>query len=143
MASRLYNILAQLVKADRRTLLWTNPSPTAAFSPTTVDVNLSGYDAVDVSFKDHKTAAAGATVRCMKGGNALPLMNSASGAYIRWRWFQPLSDNSGVKFLDGYQGTTVNNDYATPYQIWGVKLGGGLKSLILNAFHLHRLEVAA
>lgn len=140
--SRLYDILAQLVKADRRTLLWTNPSPTAAFSPTTVAVNLSGYDAVEVAFKDHKSATAGQVVRCMKGGNTISLQNSGSGAYIRWRWFQPQSDNSGVKFLDGYQGTTVNNDYATPYQIWGVKWGG-LKSLILNAFHLHRLEVAA
>lgn len=122
--SRLYNILAQLVKADRKTLLWTNPSPTAAFSPTTVNVSLSDYDAVEVSFKDYKTNSAGAIVRCMKGGNAIPLLNSGSGAYVRYRWFQPLSDNSGVKFLDGYQGTTVNNDYATPYQIWGVKLGG-------------------
>lgn len=123
--SRLYNILAQLVKADRRVLLWTNPNPTNTFAPTTIPVNLSDYDAVDVSFKDHKSNATGLVVRCMKGGGAISFQNSGTGEYVRWRNFVPLHDNSGVNFSNGYQGTVVNNDYATPQQIWGIKLGGG------------------
>ena len=46
--SRLYNILAQLVKADRRELLWTNPHPTQNFAAGKVLLTLTGYDAVEI-----------------------------------------------------------------------------------------------
>lgn len=121
--ARLYKIIAQLLQADRRALLWTNPSPTSDFAAQTLALDISTYDAVEISFKDSKNNSPGVVVKCMKGGNALAIQNSGVDNGARWRYFLPKADGTGITFSTGYNGSTSNNAYGIPYQIWGIKTG--------------------
>lgn len=129
---------------DMRKLLWTNPSPTSDFAARTVEVDLSDYDAVDVVFKNYKTSNPGRMIRCKKGGDALNIQNAGDGTNSRWRYFVAKSDNTGVQFYDGYYGSTVNNAYSVPYQIYGIKLGTGYRQneLLITDAELDALEAA-
>lgn len=119
--ARLYKIIAQLLKADRRELLWTNPNPTSDFAAQTLSLDISTYSAVKISFKDAKHANAGVVVECMTGGNALSIQNSGVDNGSRWRYFSPKADGTGITFSTGYLGATPNDSYGIPYQIWGIK----------------------
>lgn len=44
----LQAVLKMLKKKDERVLLWQNASPTSAFTAQTMDLDLTGYDAVEV-----------------------------------------------------------------------------------------------
>lgn len=124
MNSRLRNILVQLVKADRRTLVWTNSSPGNNFGPQTVPLDLSGYDYVDVEFissGDGPGTGHATPVRCGVGDTALSIQNSMIPTNMRWRWLKTL--NTGVQFSDGYLNQTINNGYCKPYRIYGIKAG--------------------
>lgn len=124
MNSRLHNILAQLVKADRRTLVWTNPNPDNDFAAITVPLDLSAYDYAEVEFISAGTnpGAGHATPwRSGVGASALCVQNSMIPASMRWRWFMPTS--TGVQFSVGYVNQTENNAVCRPYRIYGIKAG--------------------
>ena len=124
MNSRLYKILAQLIKADRRTLVWTNPSPDNNFDAQTVQLDLSSYDYAEIEFISAGTnpGTGHATPwRSGVGASALCVQNSMIAALMRWRWFMPTS--TGVQFSDGYVNQTANNAVCRPYRIYGIKAG--------------------
>lgn len=124
MNSRLYKILAQLVQADRRTLLWTNPDLGVNFNAQTVLLDLSGYDYAEIEFVSSGTEPTTGHATPFKSGvgaSALCIQNSMIPANMRWRWFLPTS--TGVQFSDGYLNQTANNAYCKPYRIYGIKAG--------------------
>ena len=124
MNSRLHNILAQLVKADRRTLVWTNPTPDNNFDAQTVQLDLSAYDYAEIEFISAGTNPGDGHAtpwRSGVGASALCVQNSMIAAQMRWRWFMPTS--TGVQFSDGYVNQTANNAVCRPYRIYGIKAG--------------------
>lgn len=124
--ARLYKIIAQLLQADRRTLLWTNPSPNANFGAQTVSLDLSNYDYAEIEFVSGGTAPAGHATpfRSGIGSSALCVQNSMVAASMRWRWFMPTA--TGVQFTVGYVNQTENNAVCRPYRIYGIKAGNSL-----------------
>lgn len=129
--SRLYDILAQIIKADRKTLLWTNTEPNVDFAAKEVLMNLSGYDAVDVEDTQ------GRFYRIPKDGTAPRLsFSSLSGSgYTQVNERSATISDTKIVFGDAYFNYGGNatktklNSSIKPLHIWGVKLGGVLKAL--------------
>ena len=101
-------------------LLWTNSSPTASFSPQTVNLDLSGFNLIGI--------------RCRAASSRAPLPmhfvpNEVSSEYggIWAGGGTPTGrllriTESGVDFSSGYNvDGSVNNAYMIPYQIYGIK----------------------
>lgn len=124
--ARLYKIIAQLLQADRRKLLWTNPSPDANFGAQTVSLDLSNYDYAEIEFVSGGSAPAGHATpfRSGVGSSALCVQNSMVASSMRWRWFMPTA--TGVQFTVGYVNQTENNAVCRPYRIYGIKAGNSL-----------------
>lgn len=120
----LTKVLALLLQADYRELLWTNSAPTSNFGEQTIPFNLSGYDAVDVEFSNSTSSSAGAVVRGTVGGSTLCVQNTGSPQGIRGRLFTV--DPMGIKFFNATDGTAVSYNTVIPIRIWGIKLGGGV-----------------
>lgn len=100
-------------------LLWTNPAPSAAFSPQLVTVdNISQYTLVMILFKNAMSVAPVSDSTTMfeaSGGT-----NATAGAY-QSRAFQIKSN--GIQFFGGAQGgVSANNGYMIPRYIYGIKL---------------------
>lgn len=107
-------------------LLWTNASPTSSFSPQTVSLNLSGYDAVLIYVANN-------TSRTCINGWILP-KGAPQSKLVSFKTdygLYPTSRNAtvtatGVTFGDGYDNgnsTTANlsNTCCIPYSIYGIK----------------------
>lgn len=102
-------------------MLWTNPNPTQAFAPQTVSIDLTNYDAVDITFDRYVNDRAQTTHRIIKNG-----IQSVCGAL----WTQSINTvrivdsvtNAGVVFNKGqsYDGSD-NNNMMIPLQIVGIK----------------------
>lgn len=130
---------------DALTLLWTNPSPVlSAFAAQTVSLDLTDYDAVAIytmanrnynsSFpsivqqisKDTRYLIFNNFVVIKKGKNNKLLFGAVEHPTTFQSYnicFRNVSVTaSGVVFGDSYiYNNTVNNDYAIPYKIYGVK----------------------
>lgn len=102
----------------KKTLLWTNPSPSAAFAAQFVSVDLSSYDYVIITLPvedlteeitlpvDGNNHVFGV---CTVGGTGLARVGTVS--------------TTGVNFTGAVMigGTTSNNAWCIPQQIYGVK----------------------
>lgn len=117
-------------------LLWENASPTSAFEPHTIEVDLSDYSTILMTFKsyvayDYK----GITAIFKKGEAAVVSAISGSGSQntgALWASNRLItaSDDNGITVGQGtympYTGSAaVRNDSLLPYQIYGIK---GVKS---------------
>ena len=104
-------------------LLWTNASPTSAFSPQTVNIDLSEYSMVYVTGSWTATDTNTWFGLLIKVGNSG--IFSAIGTSKIYRGFHV--STSGINFEKGQFATsggssmTDNNLYAVPRQIYGVK----------------------
>lgn len=120
--------------APSYTLLWTNSSPTASFSSQTLTLSLSGYDEVEITFKNYTSSNQMVPpikipigMKGMISGTfgASGSATSQSGAiYAFERVFDVSSTN--IVFYDGYgcaagSSHTVRNDMGIPIKIFGIK----------------------
>ncbi len=109
------------LKAD---LLWTNPSPSADFTPQTVSLDLTDYNAVLI-YCDQNSYNHAAYGILLKG-------KTDTGVYTylsygrRFHGRTAYMTDSGVVFAEGGDGGSGNtsNTACIPHYIWGIKLKG-------------------
>lgn len=118
--------------STNRTLLWTNSSPSNAFNPQTVPLDLSNYSEVEIQFLGSTNSSDSATVLCPVGKNAMARFIGGGNGYgsgtpfLAERGFN--TTTSGVEFLKGL-GTFItdntwaynNNTRVIPWRIYGIK----------------------
>ena len=120
--------------APSYTLLWTNSSPTASFSPQTLTLSLSGYDDVEITFKNYTSAnqmvppikipvGMRGMISGVFGGSGSG--DAQSGAIYAFERVFIVSSTS-IQFYNGYgcaaSGShAVRNDMGIPIKIFGIK----------------------
>lgn len=124
--------------ANTRYLLWTNPTSTSGMaSNTTVSLDLSDYDLVEIIF--WKSSNAGRRYECsnvssVPSSGALSTFEITNGSATTMLLRTYTVTTTGITFSAGYwrgAGDTVThsaNDPAMPIKIYGIKLsktGGG------------------
>lgn len=102
----------------RITPLWENDAPTSNFGAQTVEMNLSGYDAVMVHFRittssDGSWLQVGLMSHSGNWGGAF-----RGQTYTYHREFNLASD--GVTFAAGYRDSTSGAGYAIPVAVYGI-----------------------
>lgn len=130
---------AILPMGEHRTLLWTNPSPSASF--TAQDVTISGawdtYDYIEVMYKnnsadDNDTGFKIFDKTPCHSGTCVSIVQWASGS-SRWeilhrsRWWS--SDHTAIHFDSSYWNSLPPATGASgqadgnliPYKVWGIK----------------------
>lgn len=114
-----------LSKVERKTLLWTNSSPTSNFAAQTVEIDLSNYDAVDI--ETYLTANGMTSIRRTAVGYQGEAGGLGSGGdrYTR----NANVTTSGIAFTVGKQNGTDNAGAAIPYKIYGIKIGSGTEDI--------------
>lgn len=102
-------------------LLWTNPYPTADFSAQTINLDLSGYEAVIIQFSGYNRGLNASKVYLSKDEN-LSYFGAGfiDGQNGHGRNITSINDN-GISFSDERYGTYVSNGFVAPYKIWGLK----------------------
>ena len=112
-----------LFPVTKMDLLWTNASPTTAFTPQTVSLDLSDYRLIGIEFNYYKgTVDFVVTCFMQKHGFKEMCIGSALG---KPAYRGATVTNSGVTFTEGNTGNgstySTNNDVQIPYKIYGVK----------------------
>lgn len=107
-------------------LLWTNPSPNAAFAAQTVSINLSDYDYIKVFFNLYNDSNKG-----MLSTDALINETEYNNAnYIGYVWpgsaatryhRKFYATSTGVQFEVGIGNGSAANNCMIPYKIYGIK----------------------
>ena len=97
-------------------LLWTNSTPTTAFSPQTIQLDISGYDLFYIAYRRSNTLDQYGINIAFKG-----MTCTFYDVGTIFRTANPKSDGTGITFDNGYVGSSVNNAYAIPYQVYGIK----------------------
>lgn len=101
-------------------LLWTNESPSTSVGATTIDLDLTDYDAVFVQVERTTGGATLMTSFIPKDGKTHPLMmRTTSSTTLTARDFEVT--DAGVEISNGYSGTTAGKTYMIPTKIWGIK----------------------
>lgn len=109
-------------KGMTMTLIWTNTDPTSSFAAQTVSVDWAGYDAV---FIRTMFSTSTQTVQpmsfhiCDKNITAFIPITARTSNQNGGRLFT--FDDTGIIFQGGYYNGSATNNYAIPYQIYGVK----------------------
>ena len=111
-----------LTGAETKTLLWTNASPSSTFDNHTVEVDLSGYDSIEIEFKfnnlspncfvsRHRVGVESALIGVTGGPTAL---------YPILRWFNFVT--KGVNFSSTISwNLNADNSICIPLKIYGIK----------------------
>ena len=137
----LSSVLSYLLKVERKTLLWTNPSPTASYSggtPVSASVG-ADYDAVEISFILWTGYQYICTVDRAEIGQAFVTTSLASSNnYAVGSRPDPLARAwdftvaNGVRIYGGVEANFASqgafataNHVLIPYKIYGIKSGGG------------------
>ena len=111
-------------------LLWVNPSPNSSFLAQTLELNLTGYDELDIfCLMISNGQQRNFHTKVLKGGTGqltAPMVTSASnGIVLRVRPITSVND-SGITFSGGYVGEAgkaeaSNNYLCVPFKIYGIK----------------------
>lgn len=105
---------------EKRKLLWTNSNSTASFDAQTLNIDLSTFDKIDVAFRMN-----GASVREESAiayvGLGASIGIGGTGTETLWTLRVFTTNATGVTFLNGYYAGAVNNAYAIPTRIYGIK----------------------
>ena len=112
------------------TLLWTNPSPSDNFSAQTISLDLSKYDAVEITFKSSGIT----TIRSDIDGKSREAnyIESSGAGYIQAARRGYTTSSTGISFGKGYWNFGAHypwnetSDACVPYKIYGIKFGGGV-----------------
>lgn len=110
--------------SEYRKLLWTNPSPTSAFSAQTVSLDLSNYDDVEVEFMCWNTEQqemASVTVAIGASGRMVSPL-----AVCAFRKFSVTSTGVAFETAQAYPyygnwALATQNNACIPYHIYGIK----------------------
>lgn len=102
-------------------VLWTNPNPTATFAPQTIAINLTNYDAVDITFNRREGGNVQFTNRILKTGYTSVSMGAWDTTTYSLRVISSVT-SAGVEFGQGksYTGSD-DNSVMIPMQIVGIK----------------------
>ena len=113
---------------EQRTLLWTNPNPTSAFSAQTISIDLSEYDAIDVGLRHYTDVNFMVWGRCYRTAQGVALTCSDKNLHRTTRTIT--MTDTGVQFTNAYgtnasgaffnSGTESTNG-SIPYRIYGIK----------------------
>ena len=113
-----------------KTLLWENASPTSGFAAQNIALNLSSYDFIEIVFLSAKSLTNSKYYDTAEVGDSgaytshINLNSSATTAFATRRYE---SNENGITFQDtSYKSgltnnPSKNNNYLTPYQIYGIK----------------------
>ena len=120
-------------------LLWTNSSPTTAFQPQKISVDLSSYEQVIIQFSGNPAGSGepmsswSANIVAENKGvsNARIATGSSYGSVgaISYNRYITSIDDTGITFGNGsicqgtQQGETLNGAFGIPQKIWGIKTG--------------------
>lgn len=131
---------------EKKTLLWTNPNPSADFATQTIDStksgwvgpsDLSGYDYIEIYLSNEDYIKRTISNKKYTYGFTQNVSVTGSGIAIYERMMQV--NTSGITFDDAYfrwigGGNTpsVSNNQIKPLKIYGIKLGGGYLTNLLN-----------
>lgn len=101
-------------------LLWENPDPTAGFAAQTIELDLSQYSNLMIVFRMSTTFATYDSVFTSVGTKFVMDSGYADSTSDMGRY--GTSSETGISFEGGYLGAGANNNYAIPYQIYGVDI---------------------
>lgn len=121
----------EVCPVEHRTLLWTNPDPTVAFAAQTIELDLSGYDEIELEYIDfvqHQNVMPLLHIPIGDRGNMNIMIgnNSYSTGLMFTAERRFLVTSTGVEFESGY-GTptgydlTARTDTCIPRKIYGIK----------------------
>lgn len=130
-------------QTEFKTLLWTNPSPTSSFAPQTLNMDLTDYDEVEVSFLNTTSYRyLVPSVKCPIGEKAMVngiFGGSAVEAGVLFgfgRVFNVYSDRIDFGNAAGCaSGSTfaIRNEMGVPQKIYGIKYVGGVVHKVLSS----------
>ena len=116
-----------LTGVEKKTLLWTNASPTSVFDNQTLDhddgiPDLSNYDALEIEFKTHSTSNAFHVSRHKIGVESV-LTTATGGSSTLCPVMRIFTTNaSGITFFDYFDWNFgKNNAVCVPTKIYGIK----------------------
>lgn len=125
----LTNILNEVLPAtpsEYRKLLWTNPSPAAAFAAQTISLDLSEYDEVEIVCRPYATQATYFATRGIVNGDSVIYSQTGYGNPVRIYGTQRAftATSTGITFSGGLDfAAAADNNYCIPYKIYGIKYG--------------------
>lgn len=112
-----------LTGVEKKTLLWTNARPSDTFNNQTLNLDLSGYDSLEIEFKTHKVASNCIVSRHRIGveSNLFAASGGSSTLCSIVRYFT--ADASGVRFhgVTDWNLNASNYDICIPTKIYGIK----------------------
>ena len=111
-------------------LLWTNQNPTSAFSPQTINIDLSSYSMIMVRTYSYAISAYyGITTIGFKGThrNIITSFGNTTGpGYLNFFMREFICNDSGIQFSEGYSRQitssstpSVDNNFNVPIEIYG------------------------
>lgn len=112
--------MATGIKNKNMVLLWTNPSPSSAFQPQTISLDLSNYNAALIAFNEDTNGSGAGCMLCLvgKSANFVTAPFGVGTNYIR----KVTVTSSDVQFGQGGVG---NNAYVPeaniPAAIYGIQ----------------------
>lgn len=111
-----------LTGVEKKTLLWTNASPTSGFANQTVNLNLSNYDSLEIEFKTYSTSNAFHVSRHPIGVESV-LTTATGGSTTLCPVMRIFTSNaSGITFFDYFDyNFAKNNTVCAPTKIYGIK----------------------
>lgn len=103
------------------TLLWENPSPTSSFAAQTIQLDLSDYDEIMISFAHYTDDMTQSSYIIMKNDNWHPCRVMKS-TYATDTYRNVKATNIGITFSGGFNPQTNQNDTscAIPLKIYGI-----------------------
>ena len=116
--------LAEIPLGVTMKLLWENPSPNADFASQTVELDLSTYSGVVISYKPYKDSDDSFTVFAEKGTTSLASV---------WKWIKPywrsaMVKETGIYFYNANAAKGFDNwefvettEHVIPLRIYGIK----------------------
>ena len=123
------NLNQSLIGNEKRFLLWGNPNLMATFSPQTISLDLTQYDAIEIVFSMLTKASSTGAIYSIPTGiiNASKKNDSIGaigtrydgGVYVSLRKFK--FTDTGVIFEAGNQNGVTNNERMIPMNIYGIK----------------------
>lgn len=133
--SILDNALQALFKMAYKEIIWENASPASSFADQTIALAaLADYDAVMIQFGNSTTVPETTSYQIFlknKSGYAITYSNLQAETYIYMRSRIVDVNVANVIFGDCYahavvnQSASVQNNFAIPQVIYGLKLSGG------------------
>ena len=111
-----------LTGVEKKTLLWTNASPTSGFANQTVNLDLSNYDSLEIEFKTYAGSNAFHVSRHRIGVESV-LTTATGGSATLVPVMRIFTSNaSGIVFSDFFDWNFgKNNTVCVPTKIYGIK----------------------